>query len=155
MSSSKCCPNLSLINLNIIKSPIRAPKAPERAVNNNEFDCAISPNVTIAGAVVKMEVKKIPATKLPRNLILKVESKILDNTSAFNITKAPRILKAIIAISCNKKLDSLFRCLTINTIQNPKVLSCPLSYFLGFLFFFSMCFSFSHNIILSYGVSQE
>ncbi len=73
-NSLKCSENLSLKNLNITKSPITAPKDPKMAVTKTESTLAISPKATIAGAVVKAEVKNIPAIKLPRNSSSLVEA---------------------------------------------------------------------------------
>src|SRR3990167_5179403 len=74
------------------------------AVGSIELALAISPRVTIAGAVVKTEVKNIPAIKLPNNSSSCVEVSIFIKTFVFTKITAIMTLKTIIAVSCNKKL---------------------------------------------------
>lgn len=95
-NSLTCLPHLSFINLKIIKSPTTAPKAPKRAVVIAGFKRAISLNVAADGAAVKIEVIKIPATKLPKNFNPKLADSIFIKTPVFAIIKATTILAAII-----------------------------------------------------------
>jgi len=104
INSIKCSESLSRTNRKIIKSPITAPIPPKRAVSKTEFARAISPRVTIAGAVVKIEVKNIPAIKLPSSSNSFAEVRILAKIFVFTNIIATRMLKAIIPLSCNIKL---------------------------------------------------
>ena len=65
----------SLTKRKISISPTTAPSPPQNAVKRSEPDWAISPKAIAAGATVKKEVKKIPAMKLPRNLVPRVAVK--------------------------------------------------------------------------------
>lgn len=61
---------VSLTKEKIKRSPITAPTPPTRATGIiDELSVAIFPRTRIAGAVVRKEVKKRPATKDPRSLV--------------------------------------------------------------------------------------
>lgn len=55
-------------NENRIRSPIIAPIAPNKATVSVGVACEIFTRATDAGAILKREVKNMPATKLPKNL---------------------------------------------------------------------------------------
>ncbi len=59
----------------MIESPITAPAAPIIATKGMELNSAILTKIIIAGAVVKTEVKKIPAIKAPIYLFCSRDSK--------------------------------------------------------------------------------
>lgn len=103
INSKICSENLSLMNRKIIRSPIIAPNAPKRATYIIEFILAISPSATIAGAVVKIEVKNKPAIKLPKNSNSCADASTFAKISVFTKTAAIPMLTAIINTSCNKK----------------------------------------------------
>src|SRR3989344_3574537 len=102
-NSNTCSENLSRTNLKIIKSPTTAPSAPSKATNTIELAWAISPRVTMAGAVVKTEVKNKPATKLPRSWNSCVDVNIFANISVFTKIAVMPKLMTIINTSCSKK----------------------------------------------------
>ncbi len=61
---------VSLTKEKIKRSPIRAPAPPTRATGIiDELSAAILPKTRIAGAVVRKEVKKIPARKEARSFV--------------------------------------------------------------------------------------
>lgn len=103
MNSIKCLKNLSLKNLKMIVSTITAPIAPKNAVDHTDVTCAISPSITIAGAVVNAEVKNMPAIKLPNNSSSLVEVRIFMSIPVLPMKIAITILKAIITKSFIKK----------------------------------------------------
>ena len=94
--------NLFLTNRKIIMSPNIAPIPPSKAVKNTELTCAIPASTTVAGATVKIEVKNIPAIKLPNSSSSFEEAKILTRTSVFTKIIAIKTLNAIMATSLIK-----------------------------------------------------
>lgn len=83
----------------MIKSPIIAPQAPRIAVVRGEVCSAMFPKVTMAGAVVKIVVKNIPAKNAPNNSNLSVESSRSEITLVLIKTTAIKTLKKMMAIS--------------------------------------------------------
>jgi len=86
-----------------MKSTDAAPMAPKNAVNQIGVTCAISPNTTIAGAVVNAEVKNIPAIKLPNNSNSLVDVRMFTSIPVFPIMIANKMLREIINKSFIKK----------------------------------------------------
>jgi len=105
---SRCSENLSLTNLNINPSIMTAPSAPNNAVSHSDPLMAISPNATVAGAVVNTDVKNIPAIKLPSNSCCLVEVRISPKNSIFTRRRAIPILNIIITKSKSKDFVLLF-----------------------------------------------
>ena len=103
-NSIKCTDNLSRTNRKMMRSPITAPIAPKMATKTTEFDWAISPKVTMAGAAVNTEVKNMPAMKLPSISSSLVEVSILPRTSVRTKTTARAMLITTMLISLSRKL---------------------------------------------------
>ncbi len=102
-NSSRCSENLSRTNRKITKSPTTAPTAPMSAVGITAWMRAISPSVTIAGAVVKTEVKNKPAIKLPKKSNPRKGVNICITISVCTRIAAIPKLMAIINTSCNRE----------------------------------------------------
>ena len=106
-SSIRCLENLSFMNLKMMRSPIVAPRAPNTATIHTGLTCAISPKVTIAGTVVKAEVKNIPAAKLPNISKPLVEIRICSNNSVLARNIAKKMLNIMMTRSVINKYVAL------------------------------------------------
>lgn len=83
----------------MIRSPNKAPRPPNNTTKNIEFVSASSAIITVAGTAVKIETKKIPDIKLPKNFNSWAESRMFLSVPVFTKITAAIKLKAIIAKS--------------------------------------------------------
>ncbi len=86
-------------NRNRSRSPIIAPNPPNRATVSAGVVCEIFTRATDAGAILKREVKNIPAKKFPNSLISCVELSNLSKEFVFNRIMATTILTSTSSMS--------------------------------------------------------
>ena len=98
--SDTCSEKRSRTNRKMIRSPTTLPSAPKSAVTSMPCMSDISPRAAIAGAVVKMDVKKTPAIKAPNISNCPVEARRFASTFVRTRSIATNMLSATSAISC-------------------------------------------------------
>jgi len=84
----------------MIRSPTTLPIAPKNAVLKIPWRSDISPSAAMAGAVVNIDVKNIPAIKAPKTCISPADTRRLESTLVRTRSTATSTLSTMRATSC-------------------------------------------------------